>query len=127
MSLPGFFFCLLFQQNSQQLIVISEDYEQGLRRLNRSFRRKDVASSESDSLFSENDHPLMMNSSNVTKALANSIPLKSTKSRNCMIRSRSLGQVDNILDDLDYLDITEDDNATGGDTTIISEPRRGRN
>lgn len=92
---------------------ISEGYEQGLRRLNRSFNQKDVASSDSEPQILENSQPLVMHSSNVARALANPVPLNKKKIKNCQSR-----QILERLDDI--LEVTEDDKIADQNSPTIS-------
>lgn len=80
-----------YQQYSQQFIVISEDYEQGLRRLNRSLERTDLlSSSECESQVFEKEQPLIMGPSHVAMALAQQKPLNGKSKKKPTQHSPSL-------------------------------------
>lgn len=56
-------------------IIISEDYEQGSRRLQKSFKKRNVDSSDNEPQSSQNSDVVVMKLSAVTRALANQRPL----------------------------------------------------
>lgn len=69
----------LWQKYPVKIITIAKDYEQGLRRLKRSLKKKDVDSTETESQDLKDDQPSVLSSATVSQLLADPTPLKNKK------------------------------------------------
>lgn len=92
--------------------MISEDYDQGLRRLKRSYKRNDVDSNQSDSQFKSDDQLHIMDSASVAQLLTNSVSLNAGRKR--LTRSHSVDRLVSLLDISENDERAQNENSTQG-------------